>query len=189
MWRELRTTLAIMLVVLIAGAPLIFADAPQAQPMTSYMALVFQLKPSATPTLIPPPTATTTRTPTPTVIPTATPPVLATPTPTLPPPSYNNCQADPNPNAAPNYPIRITNIDKAAETVTLKNVSPDPIDLAGWHMCSIRGNQEHPISGTLAPGAQVDFVGSSGPIWRNDEQDDGALYNAQGQLVSYWRDL
>jgi hypothetical protein len=42
------------------------------------------------------------------------PPRPATPTPTLPPPSYNNCQADPNPSAAPNYPIRITTINKAA---------------------------------------------------------------------------
>jgi hypothetical protein len=32
-------------------------------------------------------------------------------TPTLPPPSYTNCQTDPNPSAAPNYPVRITNIN------------------------------------------------------------------------------
>ena len=119
MSRELRVTVAIVVVVLIAGAPLIFADAPQAQSTTSYLALVFQLKPS--PTLIPPPPTRPPRTPTPTVLPTNTPPVFVTATPTLPPPSYNNCQADPNPNAAPNYPVRITSIDKAAETVTLYN--------------------------------------------------------------------
>jgi len=106
----------------------------------------------------------------------------------LPAPTFNACQPDPNPDAAPNYPVQIVDIDNDAEVVTLKNVSPDPIDLTGWHMCSIKGNQEHPISGPLAPGEQKDFPGPTGPIWNNSEQDDGALYNAQGQLVSYWRD-
>lgn len=106
----------------------------------------------------------------------------------LPAPSFNACQPDPNPDAAPNYPVQIVAIDKGAETVTLKNVSPDPIDLTGWHMCSIKGNQEHPIGGTLAPGAQQAFPGPAGNIWSNSDPDDGALYNAQGQLVSYRRD-
>jgi hypothetical protein len=59
-----------------------------------------------------------------------------TKTPTLPPSSYNNCQQDPNPNAAPNYPVRIVAIDKSAETVTLRNVTTtDTIDLTNWNMC------------------------------------------------------
>jgi hypothetical protein len=117
----------------------------------------------------------------------ATPPASPTPRP-LPAPSFNNCQADPNAGAAPNYPVQITAIDKGAETVMLKNVSPDPVDLAGWHMCSIKGNQEHPIGGTLAPGQVQSFPGPTGNIWSNSDKDDGALYNAQGQLVSYWND-
>jgi hypothetical protein len=115
------------------------------------------------------------------------PPTQPTPRP-LPPPSFNNCQADPNAEAAPNYPVQITGIDKAVEIVTLKNVSPDPIDLTGWHMCSIKGNQEHPIAGTLAPGQEQKFPGPAGNIWSNSDQDPGALYNANGQLVSYWKD-
>jgi len=115
------------------------------------------------------------------------PPTQPTPRP-LPAPSFNNCQADPNADAAPNYPVQITAIDKATETVTLKNVSPDPIDLTGWHMCSIKGNQEHPIGGTLAPGQEQTFPGPTGNIWSNSERDDGALYNPNGQLVSYWKD-
>jgi hypothetical protein len=107
----------------------------------------------------------------------------------LPAPSFNACQPDPNPDAAPNYPVQIVDVDNDTEVVTLKNVSPDAVDLTGWHMCSIRGNQEHPISGMLAPAEQKDFSGPAGPIWSNSEQDDGALYNAQGQLVSYWRDI
>src|SRR5690349_11494806 len=113
MSRELRTTLAIMLAVLILGAPIIFADAPQTQGTTSYLALVFQLKPSAAPTPPPPTinvgppilTPTSTQTPLPTAI------FVPTSTPTLPPPTLNGCQADPNPSAAPNYPVRITAIN------------------------------------------------------------------------------
>ncbi len=108
--------------------------------------------------------------------------------PALPPPSYNNCQADPNEALAPNDPVKIVTVDKRAETVTLQNVSPEPISLDGWIMCSIRGNQQHPISGPLAPGETKTFPGPQGNIWSNSEPDDGALYNAQGQLVSFWDD-
>jgi hypothetical protein len=79
-------------------------------------------------------------------------------------------------------------IDKRGETVTLKNVSGEVVDLNGWHMCSIKGNQEHPIGGTLAAGETKTFNGPQDTIWNNGGQDDGSLYNAQGQLVSYWHD-
>ena len=102
--------------------------------------------------------------------------------------SYNNCQADPNAANAPNYPVKITGINKAAETVTLQNVSGEAVNLDGWHMCSIKGNQLHPIGGPLAPGETKTFPGPAGNIWSNSERDDGALYNPQGQLISYWND-
>jgi hypothetical protein len=53
MSRELRAMLAIMAVVFIVSVPLIFADAPAAQPTSSYLSLVFQSQPSPTPTAIP----------------------------------------------------------------------------------------------------------------------------------------
>ena len=107
----------------------------------------------------------------------------------LPAPSFNNCQADPNAAAAPNYPVQIVGIDKGAEVVRLKNVSDAAVDLTGWKMCSITGNQLHEgIGGTLAPGETKGFGHPGGPIWNNSEKDDGALYNASGQLVSYWND-
>jgi len=126
--------------------------------------------------------ATATRTSTPTV--TNTPPPTSTPT--LPPPSFNNCQADPNPNAAPNYPVRIVTIDKVAETVTLQNISGNAIDLTLWHMCSITGNQEHPIGGILNAGATQTYPNTGGPIWNNSSPDPGALYTPSGQLASYF---
>lgn len=142
--------------------------------------------PTATtaPTSTPQPTATAAPTNAPTSVP------QPTATPTLPPASFNNCQQDPNPGAAPGYPVRITAIDKNLETVTLKNVSASAVSLDSWHMCSITGNQEHsPIGGTLAPGASQTFGHTGGNIWNNSERDDGALYTSAGQLVSYWVDL
>ncbi len=113
-----------------------------------------------------------------------------TPPPATLPPSYNNCQADPNAAQAPNFPIRITNINKQAETVTLRNESDQAINLAGWIMCSVRGNQRHDgIGGALAPGEQRVFpYTGSGTIWNNSANDPGALYDSQGRLVSYWPD-
>jgi hypothetical protein len=184
MSRELRTTLAIMIVALVVFSPAIFAAPGPAN--TNYLALVMHI---VAPTAVP--IATATAVPTKTLIPTKTPiptntPVPPTSTPALPPPTYNNCQADPNPSAAPNYPLRITAIDKSAETVTLKNVSAFPVDLTNWNMCSVTGNQHHPISGTLAAGATQTYLNSGGPIWNNSGADPGALYNPAGQLVSYF---
>lgn len=127
---------------------------------------------------------------------TATPPAApvnpaAPPTPTPAPSlssSYNNCQADPNANAAPNFPVKIVGIDKGSEVVTLQNLSNQAIDLNGWRMCSIKGNQRHPIGGMLAPGERRSFNGPRGNIWNNRERDDGALYDPAGRLVSYWVD-
>lgn len=104
------------------------------------------------------------------------------------PPSFANCQDDPNFAQAPNYPVLIATVNKASEIVTLKNVSPDAVSLDGWRMCSIKGNQQHPISGSLAPGEQRDFPGpAAASIWSNSDPDPGALYDGDGRLVSYWK--
>ncbi|MDQ2995503.1 MAG: hypothetical protein M3R61_00385 [Chloroflexota bacterium] len=55
-------------------------------------------------------------------------------------------------------------------------------------MCSLRGAQRHPVADVIAPGETKDFPGTGQSIWSNSSPDDGALYDAQGQLVSYWRD-
>ena len=102
------------------------------------------------------------------------------------------CKENPDPSSAPNSPVQILTIIKNGkpERVRLVNVSANTVDLTGWKMCSIRGNQEHDgISGLLTPGEIKEFpYTGSGFIWNNDFQDDGALYNTNGQLVSYWRD-
>jgi hypothetical protein len=153
---------------------------PAVEPVAYLPLIEKQDAPTNTPTTTVPPLPEPSATPTTTALPSSTP--------GLPPPSFNNCQQDPNPGAAPNYPIAIVDINKQAETVTLQNVTTgDTIDLTGWTMCSIRGNQIHPISGAMTPGSVVLFNGPGG-IWNNFESDPGALYNPSGQLVSYWPD-
>ena len=107
-------------------------------------------------------------------------------------PSASPCQGDPDPTRAPNTPIRIVEVVKDAtpEIVRLENVSASAVDMTDWNMCSITDNQEHDdIDGVLAPGEVRDFpYTGSGAIWDDSTQDDGALYNNDGQLVSYWDD-
>ncbi|MDW8145421.1 MAG: thermonuclease family protein [Roseiflexaceae bacterium] len=124
---------------------------------------------------------------------TATPPLAAAPTTggsQALPPSYNGCRTDRNAASAPNAPVAIVRIDKRAETVTLRNVSSEPINLDGWIMCSFKGSQIHQgIGGTLAPGETRGFTHTGGAsIWNDRETDPGGLYDPQGRLVSYWPD-
>lgn len=166
--------------LIVAALLTLFAWRASAQDTTAtsgtYLPLVVRAigSPTATPTATATSTPTRTNTPSP------------TPTPTLPPPTFNNCQADPNPGAAPNYPVRIVTIDKAAETVTLQNISTNTIDLTGWRMCSVTGNQQHPIGGLIAAGQTIVFPGPPGQIWLNTGSDPGALYTPEGRLASYF---
>jgi micrococcal nuclease len=104
------------------------------------------------------------------------------------PPSFADCAMDPNAGAAPNAPVKITVIDKGAETVTLQNVGPGPVSLSGWVMCSVKGKQRHDIGGTLAPGETRTFEHSGKNIWNNSASDPGLLYDPQGHLISSWPD-
>ncbi len=122
--------------------------------------------------------------------PIAPPPALPLPPPNVPAPGAGDagCGNDPGP-VAPESPVTIVAVNDRAEVVTLRNVSGAPVNLDGWRMCSIRGPQEHRgIGGTLAPGEQRDFRHQGDTIWSNSDRDPGALYNAQGQLISYWAD-
>jgi hypothetical protein len=134
----------------------------------------------------PTPTATATPTNTPTATATLPPGVTPSATPTT-TPNPDLCQLNPNPASAPNSPVMIDDIDKENENVFLRNVSGANVDLTGWRMCSINGHQEHTgIGGLLTPG-QVRLFHYAGPgaIWSDNQRDDGALYNAAGQLIAY----
>jgi hypothetical protein len=149
----------------------------------------------STPTPTPP-----TPTPTPPITPTPTPPgapssiylpmVSHIQAPKVPPAIYDGCQSDPDPAGATNFPVRIVNVDKVAEVVTLQNISDKTVSLEDWNMCSLSTNQDHDqIFGTIAPGQTRSFPNIGAPnVWNNNQRNDGALYNAAGFLVSYWLD-
>ena len=159
----------------VLSASVAFAFAPQPQLAGPYVAYLPIAEKPATPTVSP--TLTT-------------PPPVPTVTPTPLPPSYNACAADPYAGSAPHDPVRIVAIDKVGETVTIRNVSTTTISITGWRICSITGNQLHAtLTGGLLPGeTRVIVSQAGGPIWNNSNQDDGALYAANGSLVSYWMD-
>jgi hypothetical protein len=95
--------------------------------------------------------------------------------------------ADPNPYAAPNYPIRILDVDKETEVFSLQNVGDAPIDLSGWVICSVNGVQQFDqMNVVIQPGEIKRFVYPGAAVWDNNQRDDAALYNTQGQLISYW---
>jgi len=187
MCRRLILSACLILLVIVAGRG--WAAAPEVQTPSSYMPLIRNgptLTPSAYPTDTNTPIATPTRTATATA--TVTPSLSPTVgTPTLPPPSYNNCQSEPNPFAAPNYPVDIAYINKVGESVDLKNLSPVDVDITGWHLCSLNGGEQYPIGGGILPAGQtVVIINPGSPVWDDTSPDPGALYNAAGQLVSYY---
>jgi len=110
--------------------------------------------------------------------------------PVVPPAIYDGCKSDPNPAGASNFPVRIVNVDKVAEIVSLQNISDKTVSLEDWNMCSLNTNQDHDqIVGTIAPGQTRSFPNVGSPnVWNNTQRNDGALYNAAGFLVSYWVD-
>jgi hypothetical protein len=136
----------------------------------------------------PPPGATRGRAPAPPDQPPPSPPSEPAP-PQLPTTSTAECPATPDPAAAIDDPLRIVDVDKKIEIVTLQNVSGAQVDLTGWKICSVTGNQLHAsLQGILEAGETRSFVSPGAAIWSNDEPDDGALYDPLGNLVSYWDD-
>ncbi len=116
---------------------------------------------------------------------TETAPVLAPePTP-APSPTTEQPTATLEPMAAPEESggVLIVDVDKRAETVTLKNTGEAPVDLAGWKVLSVNGRQSHPISGVLQPGESKTFPGPGGNIWADDDQDPAELFNLDGEVV------
>jgi hypothetical protein len=117
--------------------------------------------------------------------------VAAAPT-TTPPAAQGEsvCFTPINPDDAPDEPVQIVAVDKVAETVRLVNVSGETIDLAGWTMCSVRGNEEHQgIGGILEPGEEAAFTHrGDDKIWSNGMRDDGMLFDDEGIFISYWED-
>lgn len=131
-----------------------------------------------------PVTATTTPTPTPTPTPTSAPEPTVTSAPE---------------EASVVVPVVITGLDKKAEYVSIKNVSDKDIDLTGWYILSVTGEQKYkfPDGYIIKAGAEIkvvsyqatgDLVWTTGNMWNNSKSDPAELYNAKGILQSRWDD-
>lgn len=111
------------------------------------------------------------------------------PRPTPPPVrTANPCRQHVDPASASNAPIIITQVDKVAEIVTIRNTGAATVDLSGWVICSLLGTQLHAyLEGTLASGETRAIPSQAGgPIWNNRSAERAAVYNSAGQLISYW---
>lgn len=121
-----------------------------------------------------------------------------TPTPT-PAPSPS---PTPTPTGISGPDVRIIDLDKVAEYIIIKNFGSSAVDMTGWWIMSIRGeqkfyfpagytlnaSQECKIAGYGAAGTG-DFVWEDGRgVWNNSSDDDGALYDNTSTQASYWDD-
>lgn len=144
------------------------------------------------PTAVPTPAPTTVPTPAPTAVPTPVPTATLAPKPTV------------TPTIAPvetsiKVPVVITGLDKRAECVYVSNKSNIDIDLTGWYIVSVTGDQKYEFpKGYIIPAnseikvvsyeAVGDLVWTTANIWNNSKSDPAELYNAEGKLQSTWDD-
>ncbi|MDM8534303.1 lamin tail domain-containing protein [Clostridiaceae bacterium HSG29] len=97
--------------------------------------------------------------------------------------------------------ITITELDKKAEYIVIKNTGNKSVDLSGWRILSVRGEQSFTFStftlnsntsvkvGDSAKNSDVDFHWLDGRgTWNNSKSDPAELYNAKGELVDRYDD-
>lgn len=98
------------------------------------------------------------------------------------------------PSTSTSVNVTIENIDLHKEIVTIKNHSNNDVDMTGWKLVSVKGNQVYyfPDNFILKAGASVtvasgnsegDLKWTKNNIWNNDG-DPGELYDNKGNLVS-----
>lgn len=132
--------------------------------------------------------------PSPTTGPKATPVPTATPTP----------EPTVAPTAVPvgtamKVPVVISGLDKKSECVSVRNTSDKDIDLTGWYILSVTGNQRFnfPDGYTIKAGTEVkvasfeatgDLFWTKANMWNNSKSDPAEFYNAEGILQSRWDD-
>jgi beta-lactamase superfamily II metal-dependent hydrolase len=97
--------------------------------------------------------------------------------------------------------VVISKLDKKAELVTITNKSDKDVDLTGWKLVSVTGNQQFVFpqytlkaSGSVTVGgfdsfsiSDFDWEDGRG-IWNNSKSDPAELYDASGNLVSRFDD-
>jgi hypothetical protein len=93
--------------------------------------------------------------------------------------------------------VYIAHLDKKAELVEIKNDGDEPVNLEGWRLLSVRGNQafvfpkyilkskSSVMVGDTNANVDVDLHWMEGKgVWSNSDSDPAELYDAEGKLVS-----
>ena len=142
--------------------------------------------PTAFPTLTAPPTGSPTPTSSvPTTTLTSIPSATASPVPTA---------TIPLATATSVRSVEIIAVNKTAEYAEIQNFSPAPVDLRGWRLVSLTGNESCTLGGTLDPNEALRIWSRRGSpgfdcqlgraIWRDNVADPAVLYNPLGEEVS-----
>jgi hypothetical protein len=92
--------------------------------------------------------------------------------------------------------VEIVALDKRAEYVTIENKGTNDIDISGWMIISVKGQQRFtfPSGYILEAGQQckltsgdlkdtADFTMANTTIWNNSSSDPAELYNDNGVLI------
>lgn len=90
--------------------------------------------------------------------------------------------------------VQILTVNKPEEYVEIQNVGNGPVDLSGWNLVSVTGNQHCTLSGVLQANEVVKIwagIGTTGlscayafNIWNDNQADTAVLYDAQGREIS-----
>jgi hypothetical protein len=173
------------------------ADTPVSEPASDPDGTPRPTRTAPPATAVPATTATPTNTP---VAPRQAPPAsepepTSTPVPTntpepSPAASGDVCSRAASAADAPETPLRLVEISKKSEVVTLENVSSNDIDLSDWTLCSLGGGERHRgFDGvTIEAGDTRRLLHAGDRVWDTEGSDDGALYDPDGNLISYWDD-
>lgn len=136
------------------------------------------------------------------VVPSALPATPGPPTNTLLPPTATITSTATLTPTATNVPATATSfvsvlivaVDKPREYVDIQNFGNGPVDLRGWRLVSVMGNQSCKLSGVLQPNEILRVWAGTGDtglscrfpirIWNDNTDDPAVLLNTQGQEVS-----
>ncbi|BES66326.1 hypothetical protein SANA_27650 [Gottschalkiaceae bacterium SANA] len=98
-------------------------------------------------------------------------------------------------------PVVITELDKNAEFVVIKNVSSEAVELGGWQLISVAGSQTFDFpEGSMIEANQLlkitshkangsgDFIMANVYVWNNDTSDPAQLIDDEGVEVDFFQD-
>jgi hypothetical protein len=129
-----------------------------------------------------------------TIAPTSAPEIPTATGTAIPLPTLTASQTVPPPTIVVVGSVQIATVDKAKEFVDLQNGSNVPVDLVGWKLVSVTGNQSCTLRGVLQPNEVLRVWSGKGDsglncefpfnIWNDNQSDPAVLYDPQGQEIS-----